>query len=94
MSELFHARKRLESCADYPVSKRPEDGELMTIVRVSDLRLALSAPPVTVEEVAAALMRVHGEGCKWANGSDDRSGPVEAVPVLWRKRHDRTGVPQ
>lgn len=49
LTEYPEARKRLESCADYPNARRP-DGALVSTVLCDDLRAVLAGPPEPSEE--------------------------------------------
>lgn len=54
LTEYPEARKRLESCADYPNARRP-DGVLVSTVRCDDLHTLLAGPPEPSEEEVARV---------------------------------------
>ena len=85
LSEYPEARKRMESCADYPNARRP-DGVLVSTVRCDDLRTLLAGPPEpSEEEVLAAWFDVEPDRMK---GPKHRSevASVQRVQALYRSR--------
>jgi len=79
LSEYPEARKRMESCADYPNARRP-DGVLVSTVRCDDLRTLLAGPPEpSEEEVARVLSETFGES---------KDLQARAVQQLFRSRRN------
>ena len=83
LSEYPEARKRMESCADYPNARRP-DGVLVSTVRCDDLRTLLAGPPEPSEEEIARTL--YPEAFLWGGDPTVALKAAAMVQALYRSR--------